>query len=306
MSEAVLREAQSMFRLLRAGETVESIRALIGTDSPPRWAIRIHFDVLADPETRIPQLLRRGWTHAQIHAKFGVPITLVRNISRASHTCTEFTRGRGRRFSAELKARIKAAVVAGKRPAEIARGLGISDGAASNARRALGLDSPRTYTRKATAEKMATVVDQLKKGAYWHEAARGAGINVTTALHNTAYRKGHWKKRPADEKIAQVAERVKRGERWADVARDLRVNRSTLQRWIPWRKVVKKYWSAEQIKLVKDQLRSGRRGSEIARTHGLSSSHVYRIRQDEGRGTRWSPKNSVKGFCSSTVYQPNS
>ena len=280
MSVAVLQEALAMLRLLRAGETVESIRALIGTDSPPRRAIRMHFDVLADPETRIPQLLRRGWTHAQIHAKFGVPITRIRNISIASHTCTEFTRGRGRRFSPELKARIKAAVFAGKRPVEIARELRISEAAASNARHALGFHDKRIYIRKATDEKMAVLVEQLKNGAYWYQAARDAGINVTTALDRTTYRKGHWKKRPAADQLACAAERVKRGERWADVARDLNVNRSTLQRWIPWRKVVKKYWSAEQIKFVQDQLRSGRRGSEIARTHGLSSSHVYRIRQE--------------------------
>jgi hypothetical protein len=75
-------EVEAMLALLRGGETVEAIRALIGTHDPTRRAIRLRFDAVV--------------------SKHGGSVERIPFTPPAA----ERKRGRPRRLSSKLKCRV--------------------------------------------------------------------------------------------------------------------------------------------------------------------------------------------------------
>jgi transposase-like protein len=163
----------------------------------------------------------------------------------ASVPAFESPRVRARRFSPQLKRRIEAAARAGRGPEEIARELGISSVTAAKACRKFGPPKPKKPPLKK-------LVDHRKPTS----------------------------KRPSDEQLARATQLLKAGQSWEQVAREIGISRPTLQKYNPWRKVIRKSWTPEVIATVERALSDGRKVLEISRTYGLSSTQIYKTRKE--------------------------
>src|ERR1700723_3370984 len=104
-------EALGLFRLLRAGETAESIRALIGTDTPFRRATGQQFDELyADgSEQRINEILAEA-------EKVSRKCEVVKSVQAATKGPSKRKRVRSspKRLSPEQLAEVKRQLESGK------------------------------------------------------------------------------------------------------------------------------------------------------------------------------------------------
>jgi transposase-like protein len=210
-SKVVLQEVESMLQLVRAGESADEIRQLIGHGSPFRRAVRLHFDAV---------LNKHGGS--------------VEAIPIASPAATRKCRPR-RRFSPELKHRIASAVAARKTPQEIAREFQISHTAAARACRGQG--SP--YARKElSAEELAQAVEMLKSGRTWEQAAEHLGVGKSLLKSRLDFRKPA-NTRTSGEVIRRATQMLQDGKTWAEVARAVGVSLSGLKKNIRWRKFLK-------------------------------------------------------------------
>jgi hypothetical protein len=110
-------EALGLFRLLRTGESAESIRALIGTDTPLRKATRRQFDELYGDGTdqRIDSILAEAERVSQkcaVAKRVAVSIERPKKRKRVQRPCPK-------KLSPEKLAEVKRQLESGKTWAEV-------------------------------------------------------------------------------------------------------------------------------------------------------------------------------------------
>src|ERR1700719_2634582 len=135
-------EARSLFELLANGESIASLRQLIGAHDEYRKMVRLHFDLyiahlslrdgrllrnarqnqISDAlKQEVGRLLRAGWPHSRIRAALPVGYRCILELSKTLHAPTLKLRGRGRRFTLAFRESVRAAVQSGRRSADIQR-----------------------------------------------------------------------------------------------------------------------------------------------------------------------------------------
>jgi hypothetical protein len=211
MSEkaSVAAEAKGLLRLVQKGESVDSIRALIGDGSPQRQATQIAFDLLAaklsrnrkrvcqriKPDAvsdslrkRVARLMQAGWSKKKIREFLPVSWSLLGRIAREVHPAI-YKRSMGRRFSSEFREKLCAAIAEGKSPVVIKRELGICYPTIRKYRCAVGDFGNRAIRRKLTPEQLEQATAMLKAGEKWRVVASKFGVGTTRLLVRLRYRK---------------------------------------------------------------------------------------------------------------------
>ena len=238
-----LAEARGLYRLVTAGKTTfEALRREIGVSSPYRKAVLLHFDALADPKQfknnvrlEVEKRLRAGLSYARIAAELPVRFSAVAQLGKAIGASMLKKRGRGRRFSPELREQIRTAVKSGKRSAEIQREFKIDYDTVLQFRHEIGDFENRRYWRyRLPAAEIAKGTDMLKSGMGWRVVAAQLGCCLATLQNNVQYRKD---RHLSPEQLAQARDKLRQGQSWESVGAELGFSRATLQRQIAWRKL---------------------------------------------------------------------
>jgi hypothetical protein len=204
-------EAKGMFGLLRNGETVESVRAMIGNDSPYRRKVQLAFDILVahqsrngrgvrknedtralsqEVKTQVREQLLSGGTQREVRETLGVgpqAILQAAKETRASY----FKTGRGRRIDPAVKLKIKARIIAGDTMASICRTFGVSEYVTKKLRRALGgeFKKDRRRRRKLSPEQVEQATVMLTSGKTWNETCAALGVTWKTISAYAKFRK---------------------------------------------------------------------------------------------------------------------
>ena len=132
--------------------------------------------------------LRAGWSRRMIRATLPTGWTTIRKLSK--HIGASFLkRGRGRRFSPELREQIRAALRAGKRSRELQREFGVSYATSRKFRREMGDFENRKYWRKLTRAQIELATEALRSGQTWLAVARELGCALSTVIESVPYRK---------------------------------------------------------------------------------------------------------------------
>jgi hypothetical protein len=208
-------EAFGLAQLLRVGETVESIRALIGSSPERRPTLRA-FDLLclrlpANPERQqkrlklrkrcdasalspllrdeIALLLEAGRSHKEILAKVPVGPGAVQRVSKQVGGSYRKPRGRGRRFAPAAWQQIRAAVKSGRTGRDIEREFQIDHGSVVKARREQGDVEDRRYRRKYTVAQIQRAEELLRAGKAWRVVAPLVGLSLSCLMKRLRYRK---------------------------------------------------------------------------------------------------------------------
>jgi hypothetical protein len=208
-------EARGLLKLLDSGETIASIRTLIGMEDDFRKEVRLRFDVLvvhSSPhdgrllrnarqnrissalKKEICRLLRAGWSHSRIRAALPVGYPLILQLSKELGAPYLKQSGRGRRFTASLREQIRAAVQSGRRSADIEREFQIDYDTVLLFRRELGDFEDRRHWKKMSSEQIDQATEALKNGRRWRDVASDFNVTPTTLQRWVTYRKR--KRRP--------------------------------------------------------------------------------------------------------------
>ncbi len=85
-------EARSLRNLLRAGETPESVYALIGNDTPYRRRVRLYFDIAIgqkpdseELKQEIIRCFRSCWAEARIRSALHVSPDIILHLRKNFH-----------------------------------------------------------------------------------------------------------------------------------------------------------------------------------------------------------------------------
>jgi hypothetical protein len=142
-------EARQLFALVRRGETVNSVRTLIGNDSPYRCRVRMYFDALVE---RVREQKR---------------------LARAA---------RLRIYSQKKIAQAEALLRAGKRWRDVTEIVGCS--LATLQRRVT-----YRKRKKLTPQQLEAASLAMQRGGDWNEVARNLGVSRQTLQPKIAWRK---------------------------------------------------------------------------------------------------------------------
>jgi hypothetical protein len=207
-------EARRLLPLLLQGETIASLRALIG-DAPERRGVLRAFDLLVLHLPRHPERQKRlklrqrangaelskllrdevalyltaGWSQRQVREKCPVGYGAVRKIARELQAAYLYRRGRGRKFLPETWQRILEAVKSGRTEQSIAAEFECDTEIIRKARRELGDTEDRRLRLKMTAEQIQLAEDLLRQGEQWRHVAQTLGLSPTTVILYVKYRK---------------------------------------------------------------------------------------------------------------------
>ncbi|HEY2545759.1 MAG TPA: hypothetical protein VGI46_06830 [Candidatus Acidoferrum sp.] len=189
-------EACSMIALLEHGETIASLRALIGRGADSyRRKVRAYFECLL--------------ARTLLNRRRGTGLRLPRPVRELAHELL-----RGDISNVALNQR-----------------LGISGHTAARLRREAGNPgNPRRRKgarRKLSAQQIAQAVERLKNGEHWRHVARELDVTVKTLMTNAGYRKNRkW----APEEIDRARGAILAGETWTDAAKLIGRKKSVLQK----------------------------------------------------------------------------
>ena len=208
-------EALALLKLLlRGGETIQSLRALIGF-APDRRPVLREFDLLtlrlpkhpehqkklrfrqkcngralsAELRNEIVVLLKAGSTQKKILEKYPVGPGVVLKIAKEIGASYLKPRGRGRRFSPGTWQKILAAVKSGRTSRDIEREFKCDYVSVLKARKELGDFENRRLRLKITPEQIARAEGLLRSGEKWRDVARTIGLSQTTIIARVKYRK---------------------------------------------------------------------------------------------------------------------
>jgi transposase-like protein len=204
-------EAKGMFRLVKNGESVESIRSMIGDNSPYRRKVKLAFDILVahqsrngkgvrknedtralsqEVKTQVREQLLSGAPQKEVRETLGVgPQTI---LQAAKETRASYLKaGRGRRIDPAVKLKIKARIVEGDTMASICRSFGVSDYVTDKLRRALGgeFKKDRRRRRRLSPEQIEQATAMLTSGKSWPETCAAFGVTWKTISAYVKFRK---------------------------------------------------------------------------------------------------------------------
>lgn len=208
-------EATGLLALVQRGEPVAAVRTLIGDTSDTtayRRAVRLYFDGMVARlprrgmrlrqrvrETQVSdllklqviQLLRLGWSQKRIRNTLhvGVGPGIIMKLSKKIGAAFLKQRGRGRRFTPEMKQRIRDAVKAGKRSAAIQREFQIDYDTTILFRREFGDFEDRRHWTKLSSQQIARAREALMRGEKWRSVAIDSGVALATLQRHVTFRK---------------------------------------------------------------------------------------------------------------------
>jgi len=133
--------------------------------------------------------LRGGWSQRQIRETLPVRIGLIMRLSKEVGAAYLKRRGRGRRFTPELRAAIRAAVKAGKRSSELQREFSIDYDTTIQFRRELGDREDRRHWMKLSPEQVEQATHMLQQGKKWRTVAETFNVALATLQKRVGYRK---------------------------------------------------------------------------------------------------------------------
>lgn len=133
--------------------------------------------------------LRGGWSQRRIRETLPVRIGMILRLAKETGASYLKPRGRGRRFTPEFRAAIRAAVASGKRSAEIQREFSIDYDTVAQFRRELGDLENRRHWMKLSAAQVAEATEALKHGDTWRTVATTFGVALATLQRAVSYRK---------------------------------------------------------------------------------------------------------------------
>jgi hypothetical protein len=133
--------------------------------------------------------LRAGWSQRQIRTTLPVRIGVIMQLSKKIGGAYVKRRGRGRRFTPDLRAQINAAVRAGRRSADIQREFSIDYDTVHAIRRSLGDFENRRHWTKLSAVQIEQATEALRRGERWLAVAKAFGVALATLQRAVAYRK---------------------------------------------------------------------------------------------------------------------
>ena len=133
--------------------------------------------------------LRGGWSQRRIHETLPVRIGLIMKLSKETGAAYLKRRGRGRRFTPELRAAICAAVRAGKRSSELQKEFSIDYDTVTQFRRELGDFEDRRHWMKLSPEQIEQATQMLQRGDGWRTVATHFNVALATLQRAVMYRK---------------------------------------------------------------------------------------------------------------------
>ena len=201
-------EAKGIISLLKTGETVEGLRAMIGTTTPYRVSVLNAFDSLvahlgkngkplhnmkfhAVSERMRGQVslrLRQGLSQKEIEKALPVSQGFIQELSK--QTSASWSKlGRGRRISPELKQTIMERIKAGAKSIELEREFAVCSHTVRKWRRALNDGEDRRRRKKLTEQQIEQATAQLRSGQTWRAVAWSLGVNEKTLSLCVSFRK---------------------------------------------------------------------------------------------------------------------
>lgn len=133
--------------------------------------------------------LRGGWSQRRIRETLPVRIGLIVRLSKEIGAAYLKRRGRGRRFTPELRAQIRAAVQSGKRSSEVQREFSVDYDTVAQFRRELGDFENRRHWKKLSAGQIEQAQKMLQSGERWRDVAESLGVSLATLQKRVRYRK---------------------------------------------------------------------------------------------------------------------
>jgi hypothetical protein len=138
---------------------------------------------------QIAQMLRANKSHRQIRKDLHVGESIVLRISKKIGAAYLKPHGRCRRFTPEFTERIRAAVQAKQRSAQIERELGIDYKTVIKFRRQVGDREDRRFWSKLSEKQIAQAEAWLAGGMRWRDVSARLGCGLGTLQRATSYRK---------------------------------------------------------------------------------------------------------------------
>jgi hypothetical protein len=203
-------EVRGLLKLLDNGETIASIRTLIGMEDDFRKEVRLRFDlcvahlpqrpgqlrknvrnseISSKLKSEVCRLLREGWPHSRIRAALPVGYRCVLELSKQMGAPFLKLHGRGRRFTPALREQIRAAVQSSRRSADIQREFQVDYDTVMLFRHQLGDFEDRRHWKKMSPEQIEEATQALRTGRRWRSVALDCGVSLATLQRWVIYRK---------------------------------------------------------------------------------------------------------------------
>lgn len=286
IASAAYAQALAVLPLLRRGETVSSLRELIGNRPQVRLAFdtiiyrkRLSSEVGPALRSEILRSLRSGLSQKAVAFRMKIPEDVVRKIAQAARV-SNFKRGRGRRFSEEERAQIIEAVRSGARATELIARFGISRETVKEFRWRLGDRADRRHRRKLTDEQIARAEELLRSGMRWRDVAPAIGCCLTTLVRTVPFRKGR-RRIFSDSERAGITADIRAGLRQYQIAQKFRTHLRQIFRFqceVGMRPHYRRFTPREQ-RTIDNGFRNGRTNAEIARTLSCPPSTIWARRK---------------------------
>jgi transposase-like protein len=201
-------EAKGMVSLLKTGETVEGLRALIGTTTPYRVSVlnafdaavarlgkkgkplhNMQFHAVSDRlRSQVSRRLRQGLSQKQIEKAVPVSQGFIQELSKQTRASWSKL-GRGRRISPEMKQTITERIKNGAKSIDLEREFSVCSHTVRKWRRALNDREDRRRRKKLTKQQIEQATAQLRSGSTWRAVAWSLGVNERTLSLCVSFRK---------------------------------------------------------------------------------------------------------------------
>jgi len=168
----------------------------------------------------ISRLLRLGWTPERVRESLSVGPWTIRQIAEQIRAST-YKRGRGRRITEDVTARIRVALRTGKTCRQIEQQENVSYQSVKAIRRRDGDFENWRKRKKLSAEQIARAREAVRSGDRWRDVADRLGVSARTLMTSMPYRKREDRRaRLTAEEIARGIELLKSGRTWEQVAKE--------------------------------------------------------------------------------------
>lgn len=201
IAKAEWSEANDLLSLLRAGESSDATRKLIGNSSPERRRLLLAFDSLSISPGRkaiitdelrgeVARLLKEGLAATRIATELKLSLRIIR---RAAPPGLLKPKGRGRRFAKQFQAAIILAIKNGMPPSEIEKRFNVSHSHVWHVRRKIEGKQfrDRRRDRRFTEQEAAQIRARHAAGETRKSIARSLGCGATTIFHVLNHEHGY-------------------------------------------------------------------------------------------------------------------
>jgi transposase-like protein len=289
-------EAKGLLALLQTGETVTSLRNLIGSNTPYRRRVLTLFDLLVAHypkngfrlrervntkdvsnvlRSEALRLLRSGLSHKAVLERLPIGAGLVVQLSKTYRIAYQKT-GRGRRLSPDLKQQIADRVKAGARSSDISKEFGVDYDTTVQFRHLAGDFENRRLRKKLSEHDLAQARTQLEAGGKWRTVAAKLNVSLATLQKSLPYRKND-----AGHPVQEMVSAFRAGKQIIEIAGEFRLCVKTV-RGLLRRAGVKaegtgRRFSPEEKEAILTAIRAGTPNREIAAEFHCHRSRVWQM-----------------------------